>query len=80
MKATWETLMFIVLLFGGSGTALAALISINAALMPGAIALAIMLICKLMVWRNEVYERNTTRHKETMKLLYGIYKAASHEN
>lgn len=79
MKEKWGMLIFIVFLAGAPITLFMVRWNIYNAIVPGGVTLAIMLVCSLMAWRNEACERTETQHKETMKMLYGIYKATSRE-
>ena len=80
MKEKWGMLIFIVFLAGAPITMIMVRWNIENAIVPGVVTLAIMLVCSLMAWRNEVRERTEAQHTETMKMLYGIYKAASREH
>ncbi|MHC4617392.1 MAG: hypothetical protein ACYTEQ_06520 [Planctomycetota bacterium] len=80
MKNRWDALMFVVFIVGGAVTALLLTLSVQAALMPGALTVLALLACQFMIWRNDVYERNAERHEEITRLLKFIYKAASRDH
>lgn len=81
MKQLWIDLRNVTL---GLGLVVVVLVGVTvdltAALGIVIIELMIVLVCAVMIWRNEAEERTDQRHREVIRALGGIYRAVNRDD